>query len=173
MTIRWGRNGEFLACSNYPECKSTSNFTRDDQGNVIPQKEEEEATDEVCEKCGKPMQIRFSRYGKFLGCSGYPECKNVKKTGKSAPISLGVTCPDCNEGDIQQKRSRRGKIFYSCGRYPKCSFALWDRPITEPCPQCQAPFVVEKTTKRTGTTRRCFREECDYQEVVEPIAEAG
>ena len=81
MTIRWGRNGEFLACSNYPECKSTSNFTRDDQGNVIPQKEEEEATDEVCEKCGKPMQIRFSRYGKFLGCSGYPECKNIKKTG--------------------------------------------------------------------------------------------
>ena len=173
MTIRWGRNGEFLACSNYPECKSTSNFTRDDQGNVVPQKEEEETTDEVCEKCGKPMQFRFSRYGKFLGCSGYPECKNVKKTGKSAPISLGVTCPDCNEGDIQQKSSRRGKIFYSCSRYPKCSFALWDRPITEPCPQCQAPFVVEKTTKRTGTTRRCFREECDYQEAVEPIAEAG
>ena len=173
MTIRWGRNGEFLACSNYPECKSTSNFTRDDQGNVIPQKEEEEATNEVCEKCGKPMQIRFSRYGKFLGCSGYPDCKNIKKTGTAAPVSLGVTCPDCNEGDIQQKRSRRGKIFYSCSRYPKCSFALWDRPITEPCPQCQAPFIVEKTTKRTGTTRRCFREECDYQEVVEPIAEAG
>ena len=173
MTIRWGRNGEFLACSNYPECKSTSNFTRDDQGNVTPQKEEEEATNEVCEKCGKPMQIRFSRYGKFLGCSGYPDCKNIKKTGTAAPVSLGVTCPDCNEGDIQQKRSRRGKVFYSCSRYPKCSFALWDRPIAEPCPQCQAPFIVEKTTKRTGTTRRCFREECDYQEVVEQIAEAG
>jgi DNA topoisomerase I len=173
MMIRWGRNGEFLACSNYPECKSTSNFTRDDQGKVIPQKEEEEATNEVCEQCGKPMQVRFSRYGKFLGCSGYPECKNIKKTGQAAPISLGVTCPECNEGDIQQKRSRRGKIFYSCSRYPKCSFALWDRPITEPCPKCQAPFIVEKTTKRTGTTRRCFREECDYQEAVEPIAEAG
>jgi len=173
MAIRWGRNGEFLACSNYPECKSTSNFTRDDQGTVIPQKEEEEATNEVCEKCGKPMQMRFSRYGKFLGCSGYPECKNIKKTGTAAPISLGVTCPECNEGDIQQKRSRRGKIFYSCSRYPKCSFALWDRPIPEPCPQCQAPFIVEKTTKRTGTIRRCFREDCDYQEVVEPIAEAG
>ena len=173
MAIRWGRNGEFLACSNYPECKSTSNFTRDDQGIVIPQKEEEEVTNEVCEKCGKPMQMRFSRYGKFLGCSGYPECKNIKKTGTAAPISLGVTCPECNEGDIQQKRSRRGKVFYSCSRYPKCSFALWDRPIPEPCPQCQAPFIVEKTTKRTGTIRRCFREECDYQEIVEPIAEAG
>ncbi|MGE0824095.1 MAG: type I DNA topoisomerase [Candidatus Binatia bacterium] len=173
MMIRWGRNGEFLACSNYPQCKSTSNFTRDNQGQVIPQKEEAEATDEVCEKCGKPMQIRFSRYGKFLGCSGYPECTNIKKTGKAAPVSLGVTCPECNEGDIQQKHSRRGKIFYSCSRYPKCTFAVWDRPIAEPCPQCHAPFIVEKTTKRTGTIRRCFREECDYQEAVEQIAEAG
>jgi DNA topoisomerase-1 len=172
MMIRWGRNGEFLACTNYPECKSTSNFTRDDLGNVVPQKEEE-AINEACEKCGKPMQMRFSRYGKFLGCSGYPECKNIKKTGAAAPVSLGIPCPECNEGDIQQKRSRRSKIFYSCSRYPKCTFALWDRPITEPCPQCQAPFIVEKTTKRSGTTRRCFREECDYQEVVEPIAEAG
>jgi len=173
MTIRWGRNGEFLACSNYPQCKSTSNFTRDDQGRVIPQKEEQEVTNETCEKCGKPMQVRFSRYGKFLGCSGYPECTNIKKTGKSAPISLGVTCPECQKGDIQQKRSRRGKIFYSCSLYPQCTFALWDRPVPEPCPQCQAPFLVEKTTKRYGTTRRCLREECDYQEAIEPVAEAG
>ncbi len=180
MLIRWGRNGEFLACSNYPECKSTSNFTRDDQGQVVPQKEEQEVTDETCEKCGKPMQVRFSRYGKFLGCSGYPECTNIKKMGKTAPVSLGVQCPECHEGDIQQKHSRRGKIFYSCSRYPKCTFAVWDRPIAEPCPQCHAPFIVEKTTKRAGTTRRCIRKECDYQEAIEltqdtdePMAEAG
>jgi DNA topoisomerase-1 len=173
MAIRWGRNGEFLACSNYPQCKSTCNFTRDDQGQIVPQKKELDVTDETCEKCGRPMQVRFSRYGKFLGCSGYPECTNIKKSGKAAAVSLGVTCPECHKGDLQQKRSRRGKVFYSCSGYPKCTFALWDRPIAEPCPQCQAPFVVEKTTKRNGTSRRCIREECGYQEAVEPVAEAG
>ncbi|HXG22537.1 MAG TPA: topoisomerase DNA-binding C4 zinc finger domain-containing protein, partial [Methylomirabilota bacterium] len=180
MLIKWGRNGEFLACSKYPACKSTRNFVRDDQGKIIALEKEQVLTDEICEKCGKPMQVRFGRYGKFLGCSGYPECTNVRKTGKPA-ASLGVTCPDCNEGDIQQKWSRRGKIFYSCSRYPKCTFALWDRPVPEPCPRCQAPFIVEKTTKRTGTTRRCIREECDYQESIdtdieaemEPVAKAG
>jgi DNA topoisomerase-1 len=128
----------------------------------VPQDKEETMTDEVCEECGKPMQVRFGRYGKFLGCSGYPECKTIKKVGQAAAVSLGITCPDCQEGDLQQKHSRRGKIFYSCGRYPKCKFALWDKPVQEPCPQCNAPFVVEKTTKRAGTTRRCFKEECDY-----------
>lgn len=172
MTIRWGRNGEFLACSNYPQCKSTSNFTRDEHGQVVPQKKEEVLTDETCEKCGKPMQVRFSRYGKFLGCSGYPECTNIRKPGKPV-TSLGVNCPECQEGDLLQKWSRRGKVFYSCSRYPKCKFALWDRPVPEPCPRCHAPFVVEKVTKRSGVTRKCFREECDYQEVVEPVAEAG
>ncbi|MGE0681747.1 MAG: type I DNA topoisomerase [Candidatus Binatia bacterium] len=181
MMIKWGRNGEFLACSKYPECKSTRNFTRDDQGKIVALEKEQVLTDETCEKCGKPMQVRFGRYGKFLGCSGYPECTNVRKMGKPA-ASLGVTCPDCNEGDILQKWSRRGKMFYSCSRYPQCTFALWDRPVPEPCPRCQAPFIVEKTTKRAGTTRRCLREECDYQESVtaieaeaeiEPVAKAG
>ena len=172
MTIRWGRNGEFLACSNYPQCKSTRNFTRDEQGQVTPLEKEQVLTDETCEKCGKPLQVRFGRYGKFLGCSGYPECTHIKKAEKMA-TSLGLTCPECQKGDIQQKRSRRGKIFYSCNRYPECTFALWDRPVLEPCPQCQAPFVVEKTTKRAGTTRRCIREGCDYQEVMESVAEAG
>lgn len=181
MMIKWGRNGEFLACSKYPECKSTRNFVRDDQGKIVALEKEQVLTDETCEKCGKPMQIRFGRYGKFLGCSGYPECTNVRKMGKPA-ASLGVTCPDCHEGDIQQKWSRRGKMFYSCSRYPKCTFALWDRPVPEPCPRCHAPFIVEKTTKRTGLTRRCIREECDYQETVtaieseaemEPVAKAG
>lgn len=181
MMIKWGRNGEFLACSKYPECRSTRNFTRDEQGKIIALEKEQILTEETCEKCGKPMQVRFGRYGKFLGCSGYPECANVRKPGKPV-TSLGVTCPDCNEGDIQQKWSRRGKMFYSCSRYPKCTFALWDRPVAEPCPRCQAPFIVEKTTKRAGITRRCIREECDYQEALEsteaeaemvPVAKAG
>jgi DNA topoisomerase-1 len=172
MMIRWGRNGEFLACSNYPQCRSTRNFVRDDQGRIIALEKEQILTDETCEKCGRPMQVRFGRYGKFLGCSGYPECTNIRKQGKPVK-SLGVKCPECQEGEIQQKWSRRGKVFYSCSRYPKCTFALWDRPIPEPCPRCQASFVVEKTTKRAGPVRRCIREECDYQEAVELEAEAG
>jgi DNA topoisomerase-1 len=162
MVIRWGRQGEFLACRGYPECKNTKNFTRDEDGEI--KISETETTDEVCEKCGKPMLVRFGRYGKFLGCSGYPECRTVTPLVK--PTKLGIACPDCGEGEILEKRSRRGKIFYSCNRYPKCKFASWDRPIPEPCPQCEAPFVVEKTTKRAGTVRRCLREECDFQETV-------
>ena len=168
MAVRWGRNGEFLACSNYPECKSTRNFTRDDKGEIVMQEKEDVLTDETCEKCGRPMQIRHGRYGKFLGCSGYPECKTIKKVGQPASKPLGVKCPECDTGELQQKHSRRGKVFYSCGRYPDCKYALWDRPIPESCPECQAPFMVEKITKRTGTIRRCAREECGYQVRIDP-----
>ncbi len=169
MVVKWGRAGEFLGCSAYPECKSTTNFKRDDEGKIVPV--EEEVVDEVCEKCGSPMKLRFGRYGKFLGCSAYPECKNVRSLNRPQPT--GVKCPDCKEGEIMQKKSRGGKIFYSCGRYPECRFATWERPVPEPCPNCKAPFVVEKTTKRAGTVRRCLSEGCDYKENVDdPDAEA-
>ena len=162
MVIKWGRGGEFLACPNYPECKNTKNFTRDAEGTI---KVEETATiDENCEQCGRPLQIRFGRYGKFIGCTGYPECKNVRPLVR--PVPTGVTCPDCAQGEIMEKRSRGGKIFYSCSRYPQCKFATWERPVPEPCPECNAPFVVEKTTKRAGTVRRCLSEGCRYQETV-------
>jgi DNA topoisomerase-1 len=163
MVIKWGRGGEFLACPNYPECKNTKNFTRDADGTIKIQ--EAEVVDEKCENCGRPMQVRFGRYGKFLGCSGYPECKTVRSLVR--PVPTGVKCPDCGEGEIMEKRSRGGKTFYSCNRYPKCKFATWDRPIPDPCPQCNAPFIVEKTTKRYGTVRRCLSEGCKYQETVE------
>jgi DNA topoisomerase-1 len=162
MVVKWGRSGEFLACSKYPECKSTANFERDDDGNI--KIAEEETTSEVCDQCGKPMQIRFGRFGKFLGCSGYPECKTVRSLIR--PVPTGIKCPDCKEGEILEKRSRAGKTFFSCGRYPHCRFATWDRPVPEPCPQCAAPFVVEKTTKRAGTVRRCLAEGCTYKETV-------
>lgn len=163
MVVKWGRSGEFLACSKYPECKSTANFTRDDDGNIEIAKEE--TTNEVCDECGRPMLVRFGRYGKFLGCSGYPECKTVRSLVR--PVPTGITCPDCREGEIMEKRSRRGKTFYSCGRYPQCRFATWERPVAEACPECGAPFVVEKTTKRFGTVRRCLSEGCSYKENVE------
>jgi len=163
MVVKWGRAGEFLGCSAYPECKSTTNFKRDEEGKIVPV--EEEVVDEVCEKCGSPMKLRFGRYGKFLGCSAYPECKNVRSLNRPQPT--GVKCPDCKEGEIMQKKSRGGKIFYSFGRYPECRFSTWERPVPEPCPSCKAPFVVEKTTKRAGTVRRCLSEGCDYKENVE------
>jgi DNA topoisomerase-1 len=162
MVIKWGRSGEFLACPNYPKCKSTKNFSRDADGRI--KVEEAQETDEKCEQCGRPMLVRFGRYGKFLGCSGYPECKNVRPLVR--PVPTGVTCPDCGAGEIMEKRSRTGKTFYSCNRYPQCKFATWDRPVAEPCPQCNAPFVVEKITKRYGTVRRCLSEGCKYQETI-------
>ena len=162
MVIKWGRSGEFLACPNYPKCKNTKNFNRDDEGSI--KVEEAQETDEKCERCGRPMLVRFGRYGKFFGCSGYPECKNVRPLVR--PVPTGVTCPDCGAGEIMEKRSRTGKTFYSCNRYPQCKFATWDRPVPEPCPQCNAPFVVEKTTKRYGIVRRCLSEGCKYQETI-------
>jgi len=162
MVIKWGRGGEFLACPRYPECKNTKNFTRDAEGTI--RIEEAQPVDERCAQCDRPMQVRFGRYGKFLGCTGYPECKNVQPLVR--PVPTGVACPDCGTGEIMEKRSRAGKIFFSCSRYPQCKFATWERPVAEPCPQCNAPFVVEKTTKRYGTVRRCLSEGCKYQETV-------
>jgi DNA topoisomerase-1 len=163
MVVKWGRSGEFLACSRYPECKSTTNFTRDVTGQITIVKEE--TTNEVCDQCGRPMQVRFGRYGKFLGCSGYPECRSVRPLIR--PVPTGIRCPDCHEGEIMEKRSRTGKTFFSCNRYPQCRFATWERPVAEPCPTCGAPFIVEKTTKRAGTVRRCLSEGCTYKESVE------
>jgi DNA topoisomerase-1 len=129
----------------------------------------------TCEECGRPMQLRRSRFGTFYGCTGYPECKGIRKIGPQAqpPKPTGVACPECGAthgGEIEEKRSRRGKTFYSCNRYPDCKFALWNRPVPKPCPDCGAPFLVEKTTKRTGTRLVCQTEGCGHSEQVEPAA---
>jgi DNA topoisomerase I len=164
MVIKWGRNGEFLACSNYPKCTNTKEFSRDEQGlvvaraNTVPEK-----TDEVCEKCGKPMVRRRSRFGEFLGCSGYPDCDGIKRLGGSAPVDTGVPCPECKEGNILERRSRKGKLFFGCARYPKCKFASWDRLVAQKCPSCDAPYLTEKVTKRNGTTWQCVKEGCGYK----------
>jgi len=125
-----------------------------------------------CEECGRPMALRRSRFGTFYGCTGYPECKGIRKIGPRAepPKPTGVACPECGKGEIEEKRSRRGKLFYSCNRYPDCKFALWNRPVLKPCPDCGAPFLLEKTTKRTGTRLVCNTEGCGHSEQVEPAA---
>lgn len=157
MVIKWGRHGHFLACPGYPECKNTKEFSRNEAGKIHIVEKQVETTDEKCEKCGNPMVIKHGRFGKFLACSDYPACKTTK------PLPLGVKCPEpgCG-GDLVQKRSRKGRPFYSCSRYPECKKALWDRPINKPCPNCKAPFLVEKVSKQAGTTQHC--PQCSYKQ---------
>jgi DNA topoisomerase-1 len=149
MVKRWGKRGYFLACSSYPECR----FTRE----VEVSNEKREETDIRCEQCGSPMVIKNGKYGRFLACSTYPDCKYTK------PLETGVRCPQegC-DGMIVERRTRKGKTFYSCTNYPRCTFALWDKPILEKCPQCESPFLVEKQGKG-GTSVRCPRKECGYK----------
>ncbi|RMF46656.1 MAG: DNA topoisomerase I, partial [Deltaproteobacteria bacterium] len=116
------------------------------------------------------MLIKQGRYGKYLACSAYPDCRNIQPLVK--PKGLGITCPACNEGELMEKTSKRGKIFYSCGAYPRCKYALWDRPEAVPCPQCGSSITTVKTTKRYGTVRRCPNEGCDWQETLEAPAKA-
>jgi DNA topoisomerase-1 len=158
MVIKWGRNGEFLACPNYPECKNTKNFKRSETGEIGIAPEEE--VNETCGECGRPMLLRWGKFGKFLGCSGYPECKNIQPLEK--PVDLGIKCPECTEGNIKERKSRWGKVFYGCDKYPECKFASWDKPMPTPCPDCASPILVEKVTKRNGRTHRCYKKDCGY-----------
>jgi len=158
MVIKWGRNGEFLACPNYPECKNTKNFKRSETGEIGIAPEEE--VKEICGECGRPMLLRWGKFGKFLGCSGYPECKNIQPLEK--PVDLGIKCPECAEGNIKERKSRWGKVFYGCDKYPECKFASWDKPMPTPCPDCASPILVEKVTKRNGRTHRCYKKDCGY-----------
>ncbi len=169
LIMRFGRFGAFIACSNYPECKYSRNLEEPQaagNGDGAPAEPEEAPT---CPDCGKPMQIRRSRFGTFWGCTGYPECKGIQKIGPKPepPKPTGIACPECKEGEIQEKKSRRGKIFYSCSRYPDCKFALWNKPVAKACPSCGAPFLLEKTTKKLGTRLICGKEGCGYTEQVE------
>jgi DNA topoisomerase I len=158
MVIRLGRYGKFLACSGYPECKATRPLKSEDTGvNQVGM-----LTSEICEQCGSPMVVRTGRYGEFLACSAYPTCKVAK------PMPLGVACPTggCT-GELVQRRTKRGRIFYGCNRYPDCPFTLWSKPVPLPCPECQAPFLVEQGSARKGKLLRCFRQECGYETPVE------
>ena len=172
LRIKMGKNGHFLACSGYPDCTYSSDYERDEKGAIAPVAPvQSEPTDKVCDKCGKPMVVKRGRYGDFLACSGYPECKHTQSlNGGPNAKPIGVKCPvkGC-DGEIVEKSSKRGKIFYGCNRYPKCDFASWDRPVPIPCPVCGSPYMVEKTTKRDGTLHVCPNRECRHrQEPSEP-----
>ncbi len=165
MTVKWGRNGQFLACSGYPDCKNTKPFVRNENG--VVEEAPEETTDELCPKCQSPLMIKRGRFGKFLACSKYPDCKYTQG------MSTGVLCPE-DGGKLVERRSRFGKMFYSCANYPDCKYAIWNKPIPRPCPLCKAPFLVEKYSKKTGLSIACQNKECDYKEEPKPEGqEAG
>jgi len=220
MVQKWGQFGSFLACSAYPDCKNTKEIEKPETA----AKEGAGATaadaePEPCENCGKPMALKRGRFGQFLACTGYPECKTTRKiTGSSgAPkkpdVVLDETCPQCKEaklvvkdgrfgaftscgnypkckyikpktigvpcaksgcgGELIERRSKRGKVFYGCSKYPECDFVLWNRPLPEQCPKCGSPYLLEKTTKREGTIHYCNEENCDYKIGVESSSAEG
>ena len=212
MVIKWGQFGRFMACSGYPECKNTKEIVSDEAA-----KEGDASTEstepEPCENCGKPMALKRGRFGQFLACTGYPECKTTRKiasgskAAKKPDVILDEVCPQCGQaklaqkdgrfgefiscsnypkckyikpktvgvpcpkpgcgGELIERRSKRGKVFYGCLKYPACDFVLWNKPVPEPCPQCGAPFLLEKATKREGLVRYCNEESCDYKIPIE------
>ncbi len=207
MVIKWGRFGRFLACSAYPKCRNTREVSRPSQGPDASGAEE--MPQATCDKCGRPMVVKRGRYGEFLACSGYPECRNTRKmastpAGTETPAeviadehcplcgknlarrrgrygvyvscsdwpacrylkvrSTGVACPKNCGGELVERRSRQGRIFYGCSNYPRCAYAVWHRPLPLPCPDCGLPFTLLKTTKRAGTTRYCSDKTCGFQE---------
>ena len=166
LHIKVGKNGHFLACSGYPDCSYSRDYTRDEKGNIQPiETSTDEVVDKSCEKCGSPMVIKRGRYGEFLACSAYPDCKNTQSLNSNgANNKIGVKCPqeDC-DGEIVERKSKRGKIFYGCSRFPKCEFASWDKPVDKECPACSAKILLEKTTKKDGTFLTCLTNGCDYR----------
>ncbi len=209
MVIKWGKHGSFIACTGYPECTNTRELTVDlpdvDKADLTEQDEQE-----YCENCGRPMVLKKGRFGQFYACSGYPDCKTtkqiggeqrkdialeekcpqcdsnlVKKFGRYGEFvacsnyptckyvkqkTIGVPCPNCSEGEIVERRSKRGRTFYGCNRYPDCDFVAWGKPIPEKCPDCGSSYLVEKYLK-SGAVAQCPNAECKYKHPLEVVAE--
>lgn len=161
LSIRLGKRGRFIGCTGYPDCDYTRNLAGDDK------QDQEIVEGRVCPECESPLVVRYGKYGKFIGCSGYPKCKFIESLEK--PEDMNVTCPKCHQGKILKRKSRRGKIFFSCSRYPDCEYALWNPPIAEACPECHWPIMMIKTTKRKGEEKICPQKSCGYS-VSEPRA---
>jgi DNA topoisomerase-1 len=161
LSKRLGRNGYFIGCTGYPECDYTRNVDEEAGASNEPQYVE----DRVCPKCESKLVIKRGRYGKFIGCSNYPNCKHMEPLEK--PADTGVLCPECKQASMLKRKSRYGKIFYSCARYPDCKYAVWNLPLNEPCPKCGWPILTIKTTKRRGTEKVCPVKECGFAEPYE------
>jgi DNA topoisomerase-1 len=170
MVERWGRFGKFLSCQRYPECKGSMPIPGADAKNgangTADAKQPPKTLDEACPQCGKPLVERQGRFGRFIACSGYPACRYTKQP------TLDVPCPQegC-DGQIVARRSKKGKAFYGCNRYPKCQFTAWHKPVAEKCPACGNAYMLEKTTKRDGTFKECPNPECKHKVKTEETGE--
>ena len=153
MVLKKGRFGQFLACSGYPDCKTTRQLGEAQKPKDVP-------LDEKCPQCGNQMVKKYGRYGEFVACSNYPDCKYVKQK------TIGVKCPNCSEGEVVERRSKRGKTFYGCSRYPDCDFVAWGKPIPERCPECGGSYLIEKYLK-AGPVAQCPNAECKYKRPLE------
>jgi DNA topoisomerase-1 len=158
MVLKKGRFGQFLACSGYPDCKTTKQLG-------AAQKPQDVPLDEKCPNCGSNMVRKYGRYGEFVACSSYPTCKYVKQK------TIGVKCPNCSEGEVVERRSKRGKTFYGCNRYPDCDFVAWGKPIPEKCPECGSAYLIEKYLK-SGPVAQCPNGECKFKKPIAPPVEA-
>jgi DNA topoisomerase-1 len=152
MKIKWGRHGRFLACSGFPQCKNTQPLLE----NSSSEKEEKKLT-ESCPQCGHQLRLKTGPFGQFVACSNYPQCKFTK------PLSLNIKCPqESCDGEIVERRSKKGRVFFGCTRYPKCKFMSWDKPVDKPCPSCGFRFLVEKNGKL-----KCANKNCRYEAQIE------
>jgi DNA topoisomerase-1 len=155
MVLKKGRFGTFFACSQYPDCKTTRRIGGEEKKPDVP-------LDETCPQCGNRLALKYGRFGEFTACSNYPACKYVKQK------TIGVKCPECGEGEIAERRSRRGKTFYGCVRYPECKFVAWSKPLAEPCPKCGSKYLLEKWLK-SGRVAQCPNPECKYKYEMAPL----
>ena len=147
LVVKNGRYGPFVACSNYPDCR----FTR-----PVDQKTAEVPVDVKCPKCGSPLAVKTGRYGEFLACTAYPECKHTQ------PITMGLACPSCGSGELVKRRTRKGRVFYGCSRYPECEWSTWDTPVQAVCPECGGNVALQKSSKRKGEFLRCAHCENEF-----------
>ena len=168
LQIKFGKRGRFVACSGYPECDYTRNVgeTAEEAAKAAEEPTMVEGRD--CPKCGGQLVYKRGRYGKFIGCANYPKCKHIEPL--EPPKDTGVACPKCGKGHLIERKSRYGKLFYSCNTYPDCDYATWNPPIAETCPNCQWPVLTIKTTKRWGVEKVCPQKECGWKEQIEPPA---
>jgi len=155
MVLKKGRFGTFFACTGYPDCKTTKQI-----GGA--QKNPDRPLDEKCPQCGNNLVLKTGRFGEFTACSNYPACKYVKQK------TIGMKCPECTEGEIIERRSKKGRTFYGCNRYPDCTFVSWGKPVAEKCPECGSPYMVEKWLK-AGAVWQCPNAECKHKQPA-PVA---
>jgi DNA topoisomerase-1 len=155
MVLKKGRFGQFYACSGYPDCKTTKQIGGEQKKSDVP-------LDEKCPQCGNNLVLKHGRFGEFTACSNYPKCKFVKQK------TIGVPCPNCSEGEVVERRSKRGKTFYGCSRYPDCDFVAWGKPLAEKCPDCGSSYLIEKWLKAGGVAQ-CPNGECKYKRPLAPV----